>query len=198
MERAERALSDYGNPRHSRRALRRSEGPRADQEPRAARAERRRRLHQRAAPRAVLRRVDRLRRAPRLRAGRRHPARGLAAVRAHGPVLRQAVRSGHQRQLRRCCSTCRSRWASRADGVCKLEYASFLAACLAYLSHRQRDRVGIVTFDDDVVNYVPPSAKHFNVLLQTLDRSRGRAAGPPARDARTSWPSTSSAAASSR
>jgi len=59
-----------------------------------------------------------------------------------------------------------------SQGVSKLEYGSFLAACLAYLSHRQRDRVGIVTFDQDVVSYVPPSAKHFNVLLQTLDRAR--------------------------
>src|SRR4026209_1610593 len=44
-----------------------------------------------------------------------------------------------------------------SQGVSKLEYASYLAACLAYLSQRQRDRVGIITFDQDVVNYVPPS-----------------------------------------
>jgi uncharacterized protein (DUF58 family) len=58
------------------------------------------------------------------------------------------------------------------QGISKLEYGSYLAACLGYLSHRQRDRVGIVTFDDDVVNYVPASAKHFNVLLHTLDRAK--------------------------
>jgi uncharacterized protein (DUF58 family) len=58
-----------------------------------------------------------------------------------------------------------------SHGVSKLEYAKFLAACLAYLSQRQRDRVGIVTFDEDVVVRVPPSAKHFNVLLHTLDRA---------------------------
>jgi uncharacterized protein (DUF58 family) len=58
-----------------------------------------------------------------------------------------------------------------SDGVSKLEYAKFLAACLAYMSHRQRDRVGIVTFDEDVVTHVPVSAKHFNVLLHTLDRA---------------------------
>ena len=56
--------------------------------------------------------------------------------------------------------------------VSKLQYASFLGASLAYLSHRQRDRVGIVTFDEDIVTRVPPSAKHFNVLLHTLDKSR--------------------------
>jgi len=64
-----------------------------------------------------------------------------------------------------------------STGVTKLEYASFLAACLAYLSHRQRDRVGIITFDHDVVNFVPPSAKHFNVLLHTLDRARAERPG---------------------
>ena len=58
-----------------------------------------------------------------------------------------------------------------STGVSKLEYGKFLAACLAYLSQRQRDRVGIVTFDEDIVTYVPPSAKHFNVLLHTLDRA---------------------------
>jgi uncharacterized protein (DUF58 family) len=57
-------------------------------------------------------------------------------------------------------------------GVSKLEYASYLGACLAYLAHKQRDRVGIVTFDSEIVNYVPPSAKHFNVLLHTLDRAQ--------------------------
>ena len=66
-------------------------------------------------------------------------------------------------------------FASR--GVSKLEYGSFLAACLAYLAHRQRDRVGVITFDDDIVTYVPPSAKHFNVVLHTLDRAKAERPG---------------------
>jgi uncharacterized protein (DUF58 family) len=57
-------------------------------------------------------------------------------------------------------------------GVTKLEYGSFLAACLAYLAHRQRDRVGIVTFDSDIVTQVPASAKHFDQVLHTLDRAK--------------------------
>jgi len=61
--------------------------------------------------------------------------------------------------------------------VSKLDYASFLAACLAYLAHRQRDRVGIITFDSDIVTHVPPSAKHFNVLLHTLDRAKAERPG---------------------
>ena len=66
-------------------------------------------------------------------------------------------------------------FASR--GVSKLEYGSFLAACLAYLSHRQRDRVGILTFDADIVKHIPPSAKHFNMVLHTLDQARAERPG---------------------
>ncbi len=54
--------------------------------------------------------------------------------------------------------------------VTKLDYARYLAACLSYFSRQQRDRVGIVTFDADVVEYVPPSAKHLEIVLHTLDR----------------------------
>ncbi|HUF48815.1 MAG TPA: DUF58 domain-containing protein [Vicinamibacterales bacterium] len=64
-----------------------------------------------------------------------------------------------------------------SQGVSKLEYGSFLAACLGYLSMRQRDRVGIITFDEAIVTYVPPSAKHFNVMLHTLDRARAERPG---------------------
>jgi len=67
---------------------------------------------------------------------------------------------------------CSKSMSFASQGVSKLEYGKFLAACLAYLSHRQRDRVGIVTFDEDIVAHVPSSAKHFNVLLHTLDRAR--------------------------
>jgi uncharacterized protein (DUF58 family) len=65
----------------------------------------------------------------------------------------------------------------KSGAVSKLEYGSYLAACLAYLAHRQRDRVGIITFDSDIVTHVPPSAKHFDVLLHTLDRARAQRPG---------------------
>jgi uncharacterized protein (DUF58 family) len=55
-------------------------------------------------------------------------------------------------------------------GVSKIEYAKMLAGCLTYLVHRQRDRVGLVAFDSDIVEFVPPSAKHMDVVLHTLDR----------------------------
>jgi uncharacterized protein (DUF58 family) len=64
----------------------------------------------------------------------------------------------------------------------KLEYAKTVAGCLTYLVHKQRDRVGLVTFDEDVVDFVPASAKHLDVVLHTLDRTKavrpGRL-GPP-------------------
>ncbi|HSJ16294.1 MAG TPA: DUF58 domain-containing protein [Longimicrobiales bacterium] len=61
-------------------------------------------------------------------------------------------------------------WASGA--VTKFDYARFLAASLAYFSHQQRDRVGVITFGTDIVDYVPASARHMDVLLHTVDRSR--------------------------
>lgn len=64
-----------------------------------------------------------------------------------------------------------------SHGVSKLDYGKFLAACLAYLSHRQRDRVGITTFDEDVVAHVPASARHFHVLLHTIDRAAAERPG---------------------
>ena len=52
----------------------------------------------------------------------------------------------------------------------KLDYGRMLAGCLTYLVHRQRDRVGFVAFDDDIVEHVPPSAKHMETVLHVLDR----------------------------
>jgi uncharacterized protein (DUF58 family) len=54
--------------------------------------------------------------------------------------------------------------------VSKLEYASYLAASLTYFAHKQRDRVGFVAYDEDVVDYVPPAAKHRDLILHTIDR----------------------------
>lgn len=61
-------------------------------------------------------------------------------------------------------------------GITKLEYARILAGCLTYLVRRQRDRVGLVAFDSEIVEHVPPSAKHMDVVLHVLDRV---AAGRP-------------------
>jgi uncharacterized protein (DUF58 family) len=55
-------------------------------------------------------------------------------------------------------------------GMSKLDYGRMLAGCLTYMMHKQRDRVGFVAFDDDVVEHVPPSAKHMETVLHVLDR----------------------------
>lgn len=68
-------------------------------------------------------------------------------------------------------------YASR--GISKLDYARYLAACLSYFSRQQRDRVGLVTFDDGVVDFVPPSARHLDVVLHTLDRLGRSPGGSP-------------------
>ena len=68
--------------------------------------------------------------------------------------------------------------------ISKLDYAKTLAGCLAYLANAQRDRVGLITFDEVVVDHIPPSAKHLDVVLHTLDRAKAVRPGnlvPPLR-----------------
>src|SRR4030095_6423261 len=57
-----------------------------------------------------------------------------------------------------------------SGGVSKLDYGRFLAASLAWFSARQRDRIGLVLFDDDVVEWVPPSTRHLQTILHRLDK----------------------------
>jgi len=61
--------------------------------------------------------------------------------------------------------------------VSKLDYARYLAAALLFFSNRQRDRVGLVTFDHEIVEYVPPSMKHMDTVLHVLDRATAGRAG---------------------
>ena len=64
-----------------------------------------------------------------------------------------------------------SRSMAFGSPISKLDYAKTLAACLTYLVHKQRDRVGLVTFDEDIIEHVPPSAKHLDVALHAIDRA---------------------------
>ena len=57
-----------------------------------------------------------------------------------------------------------------SQSISKLDYGRYLAACLTYFATTQRDRVGLVTFDNEIVTRVPPSAKHLDIVLHTLDR----------------------------
>lgn len=55
--------------------------------------------------------------------------------------------------------------------ISKFDYARQLAAALGYLLLQQRDAVGAITFDTQVRDRLPPSAKpqNFNLLLQILE-----------------------------
>jgi uncharacterized protein (DUF58 family) len=64
-----------------------------------------------------------------------------------------------------------------SQGVTKLDYGRYLAACLSYFSRTQRDRVGMLTFDSEVRDYVPSSAKHLDIVLHTIDNIKASDAG---------------------
>jgi uncharacterized protein (DUF58 family) len=61
--------------------------------------------------------------------------------------------------------------------VTKFDYARYLAACVTYLSRGQRDRVGLVTFDSDIVEIIPPSAKHLPNVLHAITRAKAERPG---------------------
>ncbi len=89
----------------------------------------------------------------------------------------RAGRSGLFGRSRRSGSTRRDGQDGQAEAtnaLDKLEYGSYLAASLAYLILRQGDGVGLVTFDQAVHNYLPPSSKNTQWLAihSTLDELR--------------------------
>jgi len=66
--------------------------------------------------------------------------------------------------------------ASMAYGsqeVHKLDYARFVAASLCYMANLQRDAAGLIFFDEDVKNYVPPSTRQGQLfrLLHAIEES---------------------------
>ena len=58
----------------------------------------------------------------------------------------------------------------------KYHYASTIAACLAYMLLRQQDSVGLITFDDDVRQVLPPRSQHNHIdaIVKALNVSRPR------------------------
>ncbi|MCL2639721.1 MAG: DUF58 domain-containing protein [Phycisphaerales bacterium] len=62
-------------------------------------------------------------------------------------------------------------YKSKENGLTKLQYASYMAACLAYFIMRQRDAVGLMIFDDDVRTVLPPRMRpsHMKHLLASLE-----------------------------
>ena len=61
--------------------------------------------------------------------------------------------------------------AGTPSAVSKLEYGCYLAAALAFFSSGQRDRIGLATFDRELIDYIPCSAKHLRLILHSLDRA---------------------------
>lgn len=61
-----------------------------------------------------------------------------------------------------------------SGAMTKFEYGACLAAALGYLMNRQRDAVGLMAFDEQVVSMLPASARagHLRALLVMLDRLR--------------------------
>ncbi|NQV70291.1 MAG: DUF58 domain-containing protein [Pseudohongiella sp.] len=60
--------------------------------------------------------------------------------------------------------------AYSSGGISKLEYGITLASALAYFINRQRDAVGLITFDDKVKEYIPAKCRqpHLMRILRTL------------------------------
>jgi uncharacterized protein (DUF58 family) len=62
--------------------------------------------------------------------------------------------------------------------VNKMDYARYLAASLFYLAiHDQRDAAGLITFDDEIRNFVRPSTRQGQLhrLMAALEQSEARA-----------------------
>jgi uncharacterized protein (DUF58 family) len=67
------------------------------------------------------------------------------------------------------------RYRSDAAPMSKHEYATALAAALAYLALRQQDSVGLALFDQHVTEYIRPSnhPAHWKTLVHELDGATG-------------------------
>jgi uncharacterized protein (DUF58 family) len=68
---------------------------------------------------------------------------------------------------------CSRSMAYGSQGIQKLEYGQFLAASLGYFAFKQRDAVGFVSYDDDIIDYVPArgSIGHLNAVLHAIERA---------------------------
>ena len=58
--------------------------------------------------------------------------------------------------------------------ITKFDYASSLAAAMAYLMLRQRDAIGLLLFHEEIETYVPPRSvhSHLHVLLREIGRAK--------------------------
>jgi uncharacterized protein (DUF58 family) len=56
--------------------------------------------------------------------------------------------------------------------VTKLQYAQYLASSLAFLAVRQHDSIGLVAFDEEIREHVPPRSRmgHLRTVLGSIER----------------------------
>ena len=57
------------------------------------------------------------------------------------------------------------------SGISKLQYGCYLAASLTYLMLKQRDSVGLATFDQQIRDYIPPrgTPTHLQAIISILE-----------------------------
>jgi uncharacterized protein (DUF58 family) len=67
---------------------------------------------------------------------------------------------------------CSRSMAYGSRGIKKLEYGQYLAASLGYFAFKQRDSVGFISYDNDVVDYIPArgSIGHLNTVLHSIEK----------------------------
>jgi uncharacterized protein (DUF58 family) len=54
--------------------------------------------------------------------------------------------------------------AYASDGMSKLEYARTLASALSYFIMRQKDAVGLITFDEKIRDYIPAQSRQLHLI----------------------------------
>ncbi|MEE2711090.1 MAG: DUF58 domain-containing protein [Gemmatimonadota bacterium] len=59
-----------------------------------------------------------------------------------------------------------------SNGISKLDYGSYLAASLSYFISKQHDGIGFISFDQDVVDFLPAHSKpaHVHTILTHLEQ----------------------------
>lgn len=66
--------------------------------------------------------------------------------------------------------------SKKANDISKLQYGKYLAASLAYLAAQQHDAVGVMTFNDEVVDFRPPASRSGSLqgVIHTIDRAEAQ------------------------
>jgi uncharacterized protein (DUF58 family) len=60
-----------------------------------------------------------------------------------------------------------------SQSVHKLDFSRFLASSLCYMANLQRDAAGLIVFDEEVVDYIPPSTRQGQIfrLLHAIEKA---------------------------